>query len=105
MKPPATAEDTLFLDAEGTPIRVGDIVRAPVTINQRFHGTWADYRIRKAPGGYVMAYLRSEKGPVLPEGYTAGYMTDNIPDSDETDLKTLAFALVPIQVMAWKVQP
>lgn len=96
-------EETMFLDASGTMIRLGDVVRAPITINQGVHGTWGEYRIRKAPGGYLLSYLRSEKGQVLPEGYTGGFMADCLPDEDETDLKSLVFATVPIPVSGWRI--
>lgn len=96
-------EDTMFLDAGGTMIRLGDVVRAPVAINQQLHGTWAEYRIRKAPGGYLLSYIRSEKGAILPEGYTGGYMADCIPEDSETDLKTLVFTMVPIRVDGWQI--
>lgn len=94
----------MFLDATGTMIRLGDIVRAPISINQHVHGTWANYRVRKAPGGYLLSYLLSEKGAILPEGYTGGYMADCIPDEDETDLKTLVFTQVPLQINGWRIQ-
>lgn len=96
-------EETMFLDSTGEMIRLGDIVRAPITINQHTHGTWGDYRIRKAPGGYLLSYLRSEKGQVLPEGYTGGFMADCLPDEDERDLKPLVFATVPIAVSGWTI--
>lgn len=96
-------EETMFLDKNGTPIMLGDIVLKPVTGNTELHGTWAKYRIRKAPGGYVFSYLISENGKILPEGYTAGYMHDQLSDEDEVDLKTLVFTLKPVKVMAWEI--
>lgn len=95
-------EQTMFLDADEQHILLGDIIRAPITINQDIHGTWGEYRVKKAPGGYILSYLRSEKGQILPEGYTGGYMADLIPDADEVDLKTLIFTQVPIKVSSWK---
>lgn len=97
----AGREDTLFLASDGRPILVGDIIRAPITINQDVHGTWADYRIRKGPGGYVMSYRRSEKGEVLPPDYTGGYMADLLARDDERDIKALIFARVPIPTANW----
>lgn len=95
----------MFLASDGQPLCVGDEVRAPVSINQNVHGTWAEYEIKKAPGGYVLSYLRSEKGQVLPIGYTAGYMYETIPDDDEVDHKTLVFTQVPIQIDSWVRRP
>lgn len=97
----AGREDTLFLASDGQPILVGDIIRAPITINQDVHGTWADYRIRKGPGGYIMSYKRSEKGEVLPPDYTGGYMADLLARDDERDIKALIFARVPIPTANW----
>lgn len=96
-------EETMFLDVDGHHIVTGDIVRKRIEINQDLHGTWADYRVRKAPGGYVLSYLISEKGAILPEGYTAGYMADQLADEDDVDLKTLVFTLKPIRVTGWIV--
>jgi hypothetical protein len=96
-------ETTMFLDRNGDAICVGHKVRAPISINQEVHGTWGEYEIVKRPGGYVMSYLRSEKGEILPPGYTGGYMHDVIPDDDECSLKELVFTKVPIQVKGWRI--
>lgn len=97
------SEETMFLDYRGGAILLGDVVRVPITINQELHGEWAYYRVRKAPGGYVFSYLRSEKGQILPEGYTAGYMHDQLTGSDEHDMKTLVFTLRPVRVSSWVI--
>ena len=102
MSAASPAEPTMFVDVDGHHIMTGDVVRKPVRINQELHGTWADYRVRKAPGGYVFSYIVSEKGAILPEGYTAGYMADQLEDEDEVDMKTLVFTLRPIRVTQWK---
>lgn len=96
-------EETMFLDCDGTPILLGDIIRAPIVINKTLHGTWGDYRIKKAPGGYVLSYIRSEKGKIFPEGYTGGYMHDQLHDDDEVDIKTLIFTEKPVQARQWKL--
>lgn len=98
----AAPEDTLFLASDGLPIFTGDVIRAPITINTELHGAWGEYAVRKAPGGYLLSYLRSEKGQILPEGYTGGYMHDVLPDGDEIDLKTLVFTRVPVRVRGWE---
>lgn len=96
-------EPTMFVDMDGRHIMTGDVVRRPVTGNRDLHGEWIDCRVRKAPGGYVFHYLISQKGSILPEGYTAGYMADQLEGEDETDIKTLVFALRPIRVKQWKI--
>lgn len=96
-------EETMFNDKSGAAICVGDVVRMATTGNAELHGAWCEYRIRKAPGGYVFSYLRSENGQILPEGYTGGYMADSLPEEDEHDIKTLVFTLKPIRVNGWQI--
>jgi hypothetical protein len=97
------SEDTMFLDKSGRPIHVDAVIRAPIDINQELHGTWGEYRVKKAPGGYILSYLRSEKGQILPEGYTGGYMHEQLSGEDEIDLKTLVFTKKPIKVSRWTI--
>jgi hypothetical protein len=85
-------ESTRFNDRSGLEIYLGDVVRADV--KEPFtdmHGRWVEYEIVKAPGGYVLAYFRSEKGCLLPFGYTGCYMNDFETD-DLPDLKSLIFS-------------
>ncbi len=99
----AVNEETMFLDRNFRPICVGHIIRAPITINQDRHGTWGEYEIVKRPGGYVMSYVRSELGEILPKGYTGGYMNDVLPEEEEKGLKELVFTQVPIKVDGWEI--
>lgn len=78
-------ESTEFADRDGKEIFLGDVVRAEIEEPfQDMHGTWAEYEITKAAGGYVLSYTRSEKGCVLPFGYTATFMNqfggEELPD-------------------------
>lgn len=98
---PEVPEDTMFLDLTGKMIRTGHVIQVVLTFNNAVHGDWAWYRIEKAPGGYKLSYLKSEKGQVLPPGYTGGYMQDSLPEDEEVSLKTLVFTRVPIQVKGW----
>lgn len=100
-----TREDTMFLDCNGTPIRLGDVLQVAVTCNERVHGSWAQYRVRKAPGGYMLDYHCSEKGAIMPPGYAGNYMADALPEEDELDLKTLFRATVPLPVSGWRIVP
>lgn len=95
-------EGTMFLDSSGTEIKVGDTVRAPC-LNIEVHGSWCDYKVEKAPGGYKLSYQKSEKGQILPVGYTGGYMADCLPDEDEHDIKTLVFTQVPLKINGWRI--
>jgi hypothetical protein len=93
----AMAETTLFADNQGKEIFLGDVVRAQIKEPfQDTHGTWAEYEITKAAGGYVLSYVRSEKGCILPFGYTAQFM--NQYEIDELpDLKMLLWSDKPVQ--------
>ncbi|KTE23135.1 MULTISPECIES: hypothetical protein [unclassified Sphingopyxis] len=93
----------MFLDCNGVEICTGHVVRAPITGNRELHGAWADYTVEKAPGGYKLSYLRSEKGDILPVGYTGGYMADTLPDDDEFDIKALVFTKMPLRVSGWEI--
>lgn len=90
-------ERTMFADKHGTELFLGDVVRTaikdPFTVT---HGLWADYEITKAAGGYVLSYIRSDKGCILPFGYTAQFM--NQYELDELpDLKMLLWSTKPIE--------
>jgi hypothetical protein len=93
----------MFLDRSGVEIMTGHVVRAAVNVNQELHGNWADYTVEKAPGGYKLSYLRSEKGDILPKGYTAGYMADTLPEEDQRSQKVLVFTLRPVRVTGWQI--
>jgi hypothetical protein len=91
------AESTLFADKDGYEIFLGDVVRAAIQEPfQHTHGTWAEYEITKAAGGYVLSYTRSEKGCILPFGYTSQFI--NQYDIDELpDLKMLLWSKELVQ--------
>lgn len=68
---------TGFLDANGTEILDGDLIRTEVNeLGQQYHGSWADYRVVFRNGVWVSDYVRSEKGRVLPPGYLVGVLAD-----------------------------
>lgn len=96
--PAATApETTRMADRDGVELFVGDVVVSPIDEPyQEHHGEWAEYEIGKAPGGYVLLYVRSQKGCILPFGYTAQYMT-LFGDDDLPDLKQLLWARGPVK--------
>lgn len=90
-------EFTLFTDKNGVELFLGDVVRHETKEPfSDMHGSWVEYEIVKAPGGYVLAYFRSEKGCVLPFGYTACYMNDFETD-DLPDLKSMIFSTKSIK--------
>jgi hypothetical protein len=91
-------EGTMVLDATGKLICVGDIVRLGTEepFNER-HGAWCDYVVEKSPAGYRLAYIRSEKGQVLPKGYTAGFMNEFVMEKEDKSFKEMVFLTVPVQ--------
>jgi hypothetical protein len=91
-------ERTMILDTTGRMICVGDIIRHPIQEPfQEMHGTWGEYVVEKAPGGYRLSYWQSEKGKVMPRGYTGGYMQEFVLDHECKVLKEMVFALVPVR--------
>lgn len=67
---------TGLCDSHGVELYVGDIVRKPVDANTEVHGDWALYRIVQQGLTPLLLYVRSEKGQVLPEGYTGCVLAD-----------------------------
>jgi hypothetical protein len=82
----ADGSPTGLVDSDGRMIRIGDLLRKPVECGIDFHGTWSIYRVKLQGIVPIIAYVESEKGKLLPEGYLAG------PLSDEYDRKTFVFA-------------
>lgn len=88
-------ESTGFADLAGHELYLGDVVRADVEEPfQEMHGTWCEYEITKAAGGYVLSYTRSEKGCLLPFGYVSCFMAEFEPDA-VPDIKTLLWSKTP----------
>jgi hypothetical protein len=98
-------EATMFFDESGIEIRLGDTLRAAVNISGSLHGAWVDYNVEKCPGGYKLAYLRSEKGQIRPVGYTTELMSKVLTDRHEIDFRELLFTHQPIQVHGWTIVP
>ena len=78
--------DTGLCDSNGTSISVGSRIKKPVDCNTEMHGNWAIYEVRLQGIVPILSYIRSEKGDVLPVGYTASVL------SDEYDQKLFVFA-------------
>jgi hypothetical protein len=70
-----------FIDNDSVEICEEDIVRHHTDFNPDVHGDYVDYVIVYRNGHWMTSYWKSEKGQVLPVGYTCGtiqelYMTD-----------------------------
>ena len=73
-------------DSNGDELRVGDKVKMPVDCNNEMHGNWSIYTVKLQGMVPILSYFKSEKGQVLPEGYTACCL------SDRYDQKMFVFA-------------
>lgn len=69
-------EYTEFLDKNNVEICESDVVKKKVTVNKELHGDFALYEVLKINGVWVLSYLCSEKGQVLPKGYLRSFLLD-----------------------------
>lgn len=63
-------------DSSGLEFKVASIVRRNSEINFEMHGSWVEYKLTLQGTTPIMSYFRSEKGQVLPIGYTACCLSD-----------------------------
>ncbi len=69
-------QSTGLQDKNDKEIFEGDVVRCPVEAPfQTTHGEWVDHQVLYRNGVWIVSYLRSASGDVLPRGYTAGDTT------------------------------
>lgn len=67
---------TGLLDKNLKEIYEGDIVKQPNTINKENFGEYSLKEIKFNNGAFLLSYLTSEKGQIIPRDYTAGFITD-----------------------------
>lgn len=87
---------TGFSDSKGVEMFDGDVIKREVDCNIELHGEYSLVEVKFQGSVPVLSYLRSEKGAILPRGYTAGLLSDNY------DAKCLMFvkdtcSLVPVE--------
>ena len=63
-------------DSSGLELKLGSVVRRKSEINKEMHGEWVDYEVTLQGTVPLLTYLRSQKGDVLPKGYTASCLSD-----------------------------
>ena len=63
-------------DSDGNEFKVGSIIRRTPEISSDTHGSWVEYRITVQGTTPLMIYNKSEKGDILPKGYTASCLSD-----------------------------
>lgn len=73
-------------DSNGVEFRVGSKVKRINPCNEEVHGAWVVYKVTLQGTVPLLSYFISEKGQVLPVGYTAGCLCN------EYDHKMFVFA-------------
>lgn len=64
-------------DSTGREILIGDRVRQPcVNPDSSPHGQWAVHEVLMQASFPILSYCYSQKGKVLPRGYTRGFLSD-----------------------------
>lgn len=63
-------------DSNGKEIFVGDVLKREVTVNREVHGDWSLVKVVVRGLTPCILYVRSQKGNLLPEGYTGSLLAD-----------------------------
>lgn len=67
---------TGLCDSNGDMIHIGDQIKFTVTGNEELHGEYCIYDVKKRGMVPIIVYNRSEKGQILPKGYTGSVLSD-----------------------------
>lgn len=79
---------TTLKDKNDKEIFGGDVIKIPCDINDEFHGGFTLHEVLFRNGIWIHLYLTSEKGDILPKGYTGGELLSHFIH----DMKTLIFS-------------
>ena len=67
-------------DKNGKLIYEGDLVKLPVNCNKELHGVYTTREVVWRNGFWVLSYVSSQKGQIMPRGYSAGFLHDYLDD-------------------------
>lgn len=70
---------TGLYDSNGQAIMIGAVVMKWIEDDhpKSVHGSWVKYKVKQQGMTPILSYLCSEKGQVLPAGYTASILADS----------------------------
>lgn len=72
-------------DKNGRLIYEGDLVKLPVNCNKELHGVYTTQEVVWRNGFWVLSYVSSQKGRIMPRGYSAGFLHDHLDDDFNED--------------------
>lgn len=83
--PTSVGQYTGIKDMHQEEIYEKDVLKVP-SINEHIHGDYAYQEVIYRNGTWIVQYVRSEKGQILPRGYTAGILIDCCGEYDHKNI-------------------
>ena len=72
-------------DNNGKLIYEGDLVKLPVNCNKELHGVYTTQEVVWRNGFWLLSYVSSQKGLIIPRGYSAGFLHDYLDEDFNED--------------------
>lgn len=72
-------------DKNGKLIYEGDLVKLPVNCNKELHGVYTTQEVVWRNGFWLLSYVSSQKGLIIPRGYSAGFLHDYLNEDFNED--------------------